>query len=82
MIARTAVGQLLRRAVDRVEIARAEGLDLGRTSRIARLARLAADIVEACMAGKDHGLMLDFLVRRAFPVDWSAQRQKLLTPRE
>lgn len=64
------------------EIAQAEGLDLGRTSRIARLARLAPDIVEACMAGEENGLVLEFLIRRAFPVDWCAQRQKLLTSRE
>lgn len=64
------------------EIAQAEGLDLGRTSRIARLAQLAPDIVEACMAGEENGLVLELLIRRAFAVDWGAQRQKLLTSRE
>lgn len=64
------------------EIAQAEGLDLGRTSRIARLAQLAPDIVEACMAGEESGLVLELLIRRAFPADWGAQRQKLLTSRE
>lgn len=67
------------------EIALSEGLDLGRTSRIARLAYLAPDIVEACMtcmAGKENGLVLELLIRRACPVDWGAQRQKLLTYRE
>jgi hypothetical protein len=61
------------------EIAQAEGLDLGRTSRIARLAQLAPDIAEA---GEENGLVLELLIRRAFPVDWGAQRQKLLTSRE
>jgi len=64
------------------EIAQAEELDLGRTSRIARLAQLAPDILEACMAGEENGLVLELLIRRAFPVDWGAQRQKLLTSRE
>lgn len=63
------------------EIAQAEGLDLGRTSRIARLAQLAPDIVEACMTRED-GLVLELLIRRAFPVDWVAQRRKLFTSRE
>jgi len=33
------------------EIAGAEGMDLGQASRIARLAQLAPDFVEACLAG-------------------------------
>ena len=64
------------------EIAQAEGLDLGRTSRIARLAQLGPYIVEAYMAGEENGLVLELLIRRAFPADWGAQRQKLLTSRE
>lgn len=64
------------------EIAVAEGLDLGQASRIARLAQLAPDIVEACVAGEENGLVLELLIRRALPVDWGAQQQNLLTSRE
>lgn len=63
------------------EIAAIEGLDRGQASRIARLAQLAPDIVDACMAVQENGLALEPLIRRAFPADWEAQRVKLLIPR-
>ena len=64
------------------EIAAAEGIDLGQASRIGRLTQLAPDIVDACMAGEENGLALDYLNRRVIPVDWNEQRLRLLTPRE
>lgn len=43
------------------EIAAVEGLDLGQASRIARLAQLAPDIVEACVAGEENAPALEHL---------------------
>ena len=60
------------------KIAEAEGLDLGRASRIARLAQLAPDIVEACLATRENGLALEHVIRRALPVDWRVQRIALV----
>ena len=57
------------------EIAQAEGLDLGRTSRIARLAQLAPDIVDACVTGAAPGLTLEAVSRRAIPAGWDEQRK-------
>jgi len=57
------------------EIAGAEGLDLGQASRIARLAQLAPDLVEACLAGKGD-LAPERLLRRNLPADWVAQREE------
>lgn len=59
------------------EIAEAEGLDLGRASRIARLAQLAPSIVEACATGTAAGLTLECVSRRAIPQRWDQQRERL-----
>ncbi|WP_240127124.1 LacI family transcriptional regulator [Thermomonas alba] len=59
------------------EIAEAEGLDLGRASRIARLAQLAPSIVEACATGTAAGLTLESVSRRAIPQRWDEQRERL-----
>jgi hypothetical protein len=59
------------------EIAEAEGFDLGRASRIARLAQLAPSIVEACATGMAAGLTLESVSRRAIPQRWDAQRERL-----
>ena len=59
------------------EIAEAEGLDLGRASRIARLAQLAPDIVEACATGVAAHLTLENVGRRANPLRWDEQRERL-----
>ena len=59
------------------EIAEAEGLDLGRASRIARLAQLAPDIVEACTTGVAAHLTLESVGRRANPLRWDEQRERL-----
>jgi hypothetical protein len=55
------------------EIAAAEGMDLGQVSRIARLARLAPWVVEACVAGKVEGVTLEGLFRRGSGgrVEWA-----------
>ena len=60
------------------EIVAVEGLDPGRASRIARLAHLAPDIVDACFAHDSSGIALEHLIRRgSLPLDWDAQREKL-----
>ena len=59
------------------QIAEAEGLDLGRASRIARLAQLAPDIVEACATGVAAHLTLENVGRRANPLRWDEQRERL-----
>lgn len=58
------------------EIAETEGLDLGRASRIARLAQLAPDIVNACVTGAAPALTLEAVSRRAIPADWDEQRRR------
>lgn len=63
------------------EIAEAEGLDLGRVSKIARLAQLAPSIVEACASGVAPGLTLESVCRRAVPQRWDVQRARLLSGR-
>ena len=63
------------------EIAEAEGLDLGRASRIARLAQLAPSIVESCAAGEDAGVTLERVCRRAIPQRWDVQCARLLSGR-
>ena len=60
------------------EIAAGEGLDLGQASRIARLAQLAPDIVEACVTGPDTGLALEHLNRRGIAATWAEQRGELI----
>ena len=59
------------------EIAEAEGFDLGRASRIARLAQLAPSIVEACATGVAAGVTLESVSRRAIPQRWDEQREQL-----
>ena len=59
------------------EIASAEGMDLGQASRIARLARLAPEIVEVCLASGENRHTLENLSRRGFPVGWEEQRRRL-----
>jgi hypothetical protein len=59
------------------EIAEAEGLDLGRASRIARLAHLAPDIVDAVATGTAPDLRLEAVGRQPLPIRWDEQRQRL-----
>lgn len=64
------------------EIAAVEGMDPGRASRIARLAHLAPDVVEACLANDSGEIALEHLVRGGrLPLDWQTQREKLAARR-
>jgi hypothetical protein len=56
------------------EIAAAEGIDRGQASKIAQLARVAPDIVDACATGQAKGLTLQRLTRSPVPTVWDAQR--------
>lgn len=66
-------------AVARVrDIARAEGLMPTSVGRILRLARLAPDIVEQFLAGRQpRRLTLYWLMRHDIPVLWTEQRRAL-----
>jgi hypothetical protein len=57
------------------DIAAAEGVDKGQVSRILRLAHLAPDVAEACLAAKLPGIALDRILRDGIPKEWDAQRQ-------
>ena len=59
------------------EIAVAEGLDLGRASRIAQLAQLDPSIVDACVTGTAPSVTLESVCRRAIPARWDEQRERL-----
>lgn len=60
------------------EIAAVEEMDPGRASKIARLAHLAPDVIEACLADTRGDIALEHLVRRgSLPLDWPTQREKL-----
>lgn len=58
------------------EIAAAEGIDRGQASKIAQLARVAPDIVDACATGRAPHLTLQDLARSAVPATWDMQRAK------
>lgn len=58
------------------EIAVAESMGLGQTSRIARLTRLATAIIDACLDKQGGDLALEHLIRSDFPACWYAQAQE------
>lgn len=58
-------------------IALAEGVQLSQVSRLASLAHLAPDIVEACLAQPMRKWSLERLIRCAGLPEWTAQRQYL-----
>ncbi|MCC7005767.1 MAG: LacI family transcriptional regulator [Ottowia sp.] len=60
------------------EIAAAEGMDLGRVSRIARLTQLAPDVIEICVNRQHKSLTLEKLARRRISPLWEKQRLTLL----
>jgi hypothetical protein len=63
------------------EIANAEKINESYVGRVLRLTLLAPDVVETILGGRQPtGLQLDGLMRR-FPVEWSEQRQKIVTMR-
>lgn len=51
------------------EIAAAEGMDVGRVSRIIRLAQLSPEIVTACLGGSADRETLLAAARHAAPLD-------------
>ena len=55
------------------EIAAMEGIDLGRTSRIAQLARLAPEIVQTCLASDRGGPKMEQLIRACLSGSWDDQ---------
>ncbi|WP_045726768.1 hypothetical protein [Xanthomonas sp. GPE 39] len=58
------------------EIAQAEGIDLGRASRMSRLAQLAPDVVEAIASGRLE-VSVSQLLRGKLSASWLAQREAL-----
>lgn len=61
------------------EIAAAERVDQGQASWTIRLAQLAPDITEACLAVQDNPPALESLSRGTLPADWEIQRNMLIT---
>lgn len=59
------------------EIAANEGIDLGRASRTAQLARLAPGIVDDCLSARRAGSKLDDLARACLKGSWADQRTSL-----
>lgn len=59
------------------EIAAIEEIDLGRTSRIAQLARLAPEIVETCLVGDRGGPKMEQLIRACLSGSWTDQTAML-----
>lgn len=56
------------------EIAAIEGIDLSQVSRVGQLARLAPEIVEACLTGGRGGPKLEHLVRVCLASTWTDQK--------
>jgi hypothetical protein len=67
------------RSQSMTEIAAAEEMDLGQFSKIARLAQLAPDIVDGCIAEDGSGLALEHVMRGKFAIDWTEQRRAIHT---
>jgi hypothetical protein len=57
------------------DIAAAEGMDKGQVSRILRLALLAPEVTEACIAAEKPGIGLDRVLRDGISLVWEAQRK-------
>lgn len=58
------------------EIAAAEGLDPSQAGRIARLSRLAPDIVAACLNGAEDAPRLNRLLRARIAFEWARQSER------
>lgn len=56
------------------EIAAIEGVDLGQVSRVGQLARLAPEIIEACLSEGRGGPKLEKLVRVCLASTWTDQK--------
>ena len=59
------------------ELAAAEKLDRGYLGRILMLTRLAPDIVEAIMDGRQPAELGGHVLREGFPMEWGDQRASL-----
>ena len=61
------------------EIATAEGMDVGRVSRMLRLAQLSPAITSAILAGTSGRMTFGTALRSTIPCDWSLQRPAVLS---
>jgi hypothetical protein len=55
------------------KIAAAEGMDVGRVSRMLRLAQLSPPITNAILAGKCGRMTFETALQKAIPCDWGIQ---------
>lgn len=62
-------------------IAAADGFDPSLAGRIARLSRLAPDVVTACLNGTGDAPTLEWLLRTRIAFEWVQQRKNLHCPR-
>ena len=66
------------RVKNMTELAKAEKIGLARMQKMLKLARLAPDIVEEIVQGRQPvGLSLLFFVENPLPDDWDAQREAI-----
>lgn len=64
------------KAADAAEIARVEGTDRARVTKVTKLALLAPDVITAIVEGR-LPVTLHRLMRQDVPLDWGAQRAAL-----
>ena len=64
------------KAADAAEIARVEGTDRARVTKVTKLALLAPDVITAIVEGR-LPVTLHRLMRQDVPSDWNAQRAEL-----
>lgn len=64
------------KAADAAEIARVEGTDRARVTKVTKLALLAPDVIAAIVEGR-LSVTLHRLMRQDVPLDWDAQRAEL-----
>ncbi len=65
------------RAKTIANIAAAEGIDVTQARRLLRLTLLAPAVVDNLLANPDVAINLESVLRRAMPLDWQAQGQRL-----
>ena len=64
------------KAADAAEIARVEGTDRARVTKVTKLALLAPDVITAIVEGR-LPVTLHRLMRQGVPLDWDSQRAEL-----
>ena len=64
------------KAADAAEIARVEGTDRARVTKVTKLALLAPDVIAAIVEGR-LPVTLHRLMRQGVPLDWDSQRAEL-----